>query len=82
MLYIVDILYIFDLLISFFRCSYNFELKLITKNNLIIKNYITGDFFLDLLEAIPFFTINKYFCISNKNINYCYNYEMSSVFLF
>ena len=80
LLYMIDILYIFDLLISFFRSYYNFELKLINKNCLIILNYVKGDFFLDFLEAIPFFTINKYICFNNKSLYYCYNYEITSVF--
>ena len=75
--YFNDLLYISDLIISFFRGYYNFEYKLIKINRLIIKNYLISDFFLDFLEAIPFFTINKYICLNNYNFD-CYKYEMPS----
>ena len=80
--YSTDILYILDLIISFFRSYYNFEYKLIKVNILIIKNYLTGDFFLDLLEAIPIFTISKYICFKNANYYNCYEYEMASLLFF
>ena len=80
LLYVVDILYISDLFISFFRSYYNFELNLINKKNLIVKNYLKGDFFLDFLEAIPLFIINKYICLHNSKLKYCYKYEMTSTF--
>ena len=78
--YFNDILYILDLIISFFRSYYNFEYKLVKSNNLIIKNYLSGDFFLDLIEAIPIFTISKYICYKNKEYFNCYQYEMPSIF--
>ena len=75
-----DLVYIVDLIISFFRGYYNFEYKLIKINKFILKNYLTGDFILDFLEAIPFFSINKYICWNNSNYFYCYNYEIPSIF--
>ena len=82
--YFNDLLYILDLFISFSRCYYNFEYKLIKKSSLIIKNYLTGDFFFDLLEAIPVFTINKYICFSKNNSYYinCFIYEIPSILIF
>ena len=80
--YITDILYILDLIISFFRSYYNFEYKLIKTNILIIKNYLSGDFFLDLLEAIPIFSISKFICFNNSNYYNCYEYEMASLLFF
>ena len=79
--YINDLIYIFDMIFSFFRGYYNFEFKLVNKFNLIIKNYITGHFILDLLEAIPVFTINKFICLNkSNNDNSCYAYEMNSIY--
>ena len=80
--YFSDLLYISDLIISFFRCYYNFEYKIIKSNRLIIKNYLLGDFFLDLFEAIPFFSISKYICLNNKNYYNCYSYEIPSILFF
>lgn len=79
--YINDLLYILDLIISFFRGYYNFQFKLIKDNALVIKNYLTGDFYLDLIEAIPFFSINKYICLYKIHETICYIYEMPSLFI-
>ena len=76
------ILYILDLIISFFRGSYNFEYKLTKQYSLLIKNYLLGDFFFDFLEAIPIFSINKYICYNNKKNLECYKYNMPSSFYF
>ena len=79
--YINDLIYIFDMIFSFFRGYYNFQYKLVNKFNLIIKNYVTGHFILDLLEAIPVYTINKFICLNKNNNNYsCYSYEMNSIY--
>ena len=81
MFYLNDILYIFDFVISFFRGYYNYEYKLIKINKLIIKNYLTRDFTLDLLEAIPIFSIGKYICYKGKGYHdNCYTYDMPSSF--
>ena len=72
--YIIDFIYIIDLLTGFFRAYYNFEEILITKNINICSNYLSGWFALDLIEAIPFFTLldknmqksRKNFLILNK----------------
>ena len=79
--YINDLLYIFDLIISFFRGYYNFQFKLIKDNALVIKNYLTGDFYLDFLEAIPIFSINRYICSHKINETICYIYDMPSLFI-
>ncbi len=81
-LYLNDIIYLLDLVISFFRGFYNFQYKLTLVNSLIIKNYLKRDFFLDLLEAIPIFSINRYICYKNREYYSCYKYEMPSIFFF
>ena len=81
-LYLTDIIYLLDLVISFFRGFYNFQYKLTLINSLIIKNYLKRDFFLDLLEAIPIFSINRYICYKNREYYNCYKYEMPSIFFF
>ena len=55
--YIIDFIYIIDLITGFFRAYYNFEEVLIKRNVNICIYYLTGWFFLDLIEAIPFFTL-------------------------
>ena len=65
-LLLIDVIYIIDFFISFFRAYYNYEYKLIKDIKLIIKNYLTGNFFFDLLQSIPFNAIIVYLCLNEK----------------
>ena len=78
LLYFIDVLYIFDFCISFFRAYFNFKFKLIKKSINIAVNYLKSDAVFDFLEAIPVFSLSEYLCISNKEINYCFKYSMSN----
>ena len=78
LLFFVDILYIFDFCISFFRAYYNYQLKLIKYNNKILINYLKGDFFFDFLEALPIFSYSYFLCIKNEEANYCFKFSMSN----
>ena len=60
MIYLTEIIYIFDLIFGFFRWYYNNEMKLVKNNYMVMKNYLFGNFLLDLIEAIPFYTIYRY----------------------
>ena len=62
----IDIIFISDFFVSFFRAFYNYEYKLIKNNILIIKNFIGGSFFIELLQAIPFNIIIIYFCFNKE----------------
>ena len=73
MIYLSEIIYIFDLILGFFRWYYNNELKLVKNNNSIIKNYLFGNFLFDLIEAIPFYTILKYLNKDNNKSNILFN---------
>ena len=79
MLFINDFLCFFDLVISFFRGYYSYDYKLIKLNKLILTNYLKNDFFIDLLSAIPIFSITKYICfnqIEERFYENCFKYEM------
>ena len=78
LLYFVDILYICDFCISFFRAYYNFQFKLIKNSKSIVIHYLQTDGIFDFLEAIPVFSLSKYFCIVNEEVNYCFKYSMSN----
>ena len=65
-IYLTEIIYIFDLIFGFFRWYYNNEMKLVKNNSMVIKNYLFGNFILDLIEAIPFYTIYRH-AFYNKN---------------
>ena len=55
--YFMDLMYIFDLILSFFRPYYNFEDQLVYNNNKIIFHYLSSYFFIDLICSIPFYSI-------------------------
>ena len=84
--YFIDLTYIIDLITGFFRAYYNFEEILITKNNYICLNYLTGWFTLDLIEAIPYFTIldsnmkkiRNNFLASNGKANNMYDFGLNN----
>ena len=78
LLYFIDILYIFDFCISFFRAYYNYQLKLVKRNKNIIIHYLKTDGAFDFLEAIPVFSLSKYLCTINEEVNYCFKYNMST----
>ena len=82
LLYIIDLLYVCDFILSFFRGYYNFELKLVKNNIKIFIHYLKSDFIFDLLESIPIFTYSKYFCAHNDlHVNYCFKYNMDNYLL-
>ena len=72
MFYSIDIIYIFDLIINFYRSYYNFDEVLIKKSILICIHYIKTWFFFDLISSIPIYSIINLLeskCI-NKTIYY------------
>ena len=84
--YIIDFIYIIDLITGFFRAYHNFEEILIKKNADICLNYLTGWFLLDLVEAIPFFTLldrnmkksRRNFLTSNTYINHLFDFGLNN----
>ncbi len=59
----IDILFIFDLIINFFKAYYNFDEQLITKSNRIFFHYIKGYFLIDIISAIPYYSIFKFIAL-------------------
>ena len=57
--YFVDLLFLLDVLISFFRGYYNYEMQIIFNNKKIINHYLKRFFISDLLESIPIYSIVK-----------------------
>ena len=68
LIYFSEIIYLFDLIFGFFRWYYNNELKIVKNNNMILKNYLFGNFLMDLIEAIPFYTILKFAYLNKEDI--------------
>ena len=63
--YIIDIFSIADLIISFFRGFYNYEEVLIKNMPEIVCHYFKNWFFMDVLSAIPFYSLIIF--LENKN---------------
>ena len=57
---IIDIIYIIDILINFFRAYKNFDENLIRRTKKIILHYLKTWFLLDFIQAVPYFSIIKY----------------------
>ena len=69
----IDIIYIIDLVIGFYRGFYNSDFKLISNIKIIMKNYLSTYFFYDLLSALPCCSFLIYYytdiCFSFSNNN-------------
>ena len=75
--YCIDILYIIDLILGFFRSYYNFKFIIINNNKRIFHHYIVTQFWFDFLEAIPAFSYIVLLCKKKNNI-YCNGYDLSN----
>ena len=82
LLFIIDLLYICDFSLSFFRGYYNFQLKLVKNNAKIFLHYLKTDFLFDLIESIPIFTYSNHLCSTNQESNYCFANNMSSSLIY
>ena len=70
--YLIDYMFIIDFIIYFYRAYYNYNEELIKKNILIFIHYIKTWFLLDLICAIPFYSIfisNQSKCLYNGIYN-------------
>ena len=83
----IDVIFIFDLIINFFKSYYNFEEQLITKSNQIFFHYIKRFFIIDLISAIPYYTIIKFIALNRyvkygitKNCSNYYNHQINDFF--
>ena len=69
---LIDIIYIMDFVITIFRGYYDHEMKLIRNNRRILIHYLKQEFFMDLIEAIPFHILIKMNILKNTNLFYGY----------
>ena len=76
--YMIDIFYIIDLIISFFRAYYNYDEILIQNYIDMSYHYIKSWFFLDILAAIPFYSIIFFIEEKNKSIELSNNFNSLS----
>ena len=66
---IIDIIYIIDLINNFFRAFHTFDEHLIRRTKKIIMHYIKTWFLIDLVQAIPYYSI-FYFLRSTTEFNH------------
>ena len=75
--YFIDLLFIIDVLLGFFRAYHNFQFQLITNSIHIIKHYLISQFIFDLIQAIPFFSYMSFICHKKSNDVYiCTKFNM------
>ena len=55
----IDIIYILDIILGFFRAYHNFDENLIRKARKIFFHYLRTWFLLDFIQAIPYYSIIK-----------------------
>ena len=77
--YLNEIIFICDLIISFFREYYNYDLELVNDNQFIIIHYLQTGFILDLFEAIPFYYLSQTICDNSKSM--CTEYSMTTGYI-
>ena len=65
-LILIDLIYIIDLIINFFRAYQTYDEHLIRRTKKIFKHYIQTWFLCDFIQAIPYFSI---FLFLGKNTN-------------
>jgi len=63
----IDTIYIIDVILNFFRAYINFEERLIRRTKQIVFHYLSTWFLLDLIQAIPLFSLLKYVERNNQS---------------
>ena len=61
--YFVDVIFLADLILTFFTAIYDNEHKLITNKKVIARNYLKGWFLIDLIAWYEYIYIYKYIYI-------------------
>ena len=70
---IIDLIYLFDLIIGFFRGYYNYDMEIIRNNKKIFYHYLKGYFIIDLLESIPNESLIRIFMKPNNRTYFAQN---------
>ena len=79
---IIHFFLLIDIILSFFKAYRSFEYQIITNTNTITKEYLSSWFIIDIISAIPFYSllrlnapqclcfITKYYNAGNKSVKY------------
>jgi len=79
--YIIDALYIIDLILGFMRSYFNFQFIIIKNKPRIVRHYIKTQFWFDFFQAFPVFTYINYLC-RKKHYSYCNAYDLNNTEMF
>ena len=79
--YCIDLFYIFDLILSFFRGYYNYEFEIVRNNRKIVSHYLFEFFIFDLIEAIPIYSITRMLILQIDKIHYGLSEKILSIFI-
>ena len=71
--FLIDLIFILDFVVSLFRGYYNYEMDIIRNNKKIISEYMQNFFFIDLIQAIPLYSIIRISFKKHKKYFYGYN---------
>ena len=74
--FLVDILFMNDLIINFFLQYYNHQEKLIKNRRKIISKYLRGHFWFDLVTSLP--TNIMYYYYKKNSFKICHTFEKSN----
>ena len=64
----IDLIFLLDFIISFFRGYYNYEMKIIRDNKKIIFHYLKNYLFFDFLQGLPLYTMIRIFMKPTKKL--------------
>ena len=67
LIFLIDVIYIVDLILFFFKGYYDPDMKIIRNNKKIVIHYLKQDFIMDLIEAIPINFLIKIINYKNNN---------------
>ena len=83
----IDFLFICDFIINFFKAYYNFDEQLVIRSEKIILNYMKTYFIIDLISAIPYYTIinitsskNQKTLVKTIKCSKYYNHEINDIY--
>ena len=68
---VIDVIYITDIIINFFRAYQNFDENLVRKTKYIFWHYLRTWFLFDLIQALPLYTLFKFIERECINHNKC-----------
>ena len=80
--HMIDLIFLADFVLSFFKGYYDNEMNIVRNNKKIINHYLSKYFISDFLQAIPLYTIIRIFLKPNEYMNSSYSRKESFAITF